>query len=129
MRLVKLWAAVVIWAGVIFFFSGIPYLKTDLGFDLVLRKAAHIAEFFVFTFLLYRAFSGSFKLKASGLFIYPAACSLLYAISDEVHQLFVLGRCCSSKDVLVDGIGIIGFYVFIKVIKKNASAGQGGRLI
>lgn len=117
MKLFKLWVPVVVWAGIIFYFSSIPDLKTGLEYDFFLRKLAHITEYFIFTFLLYRAFSGSFNMNVFRLFMYPAAFSLLYAISDEVHQYFVLGRSCSAQDVLIDSIGIIGFYILIRIKK------------
>lgn len=117
MKLFKLWVPVAVWAGVIFFFSSIPDLKTGLEYDFLLRKIAHITEYFIFTFLLYRAFSGSFNMNVFRLFMYPTLFSLLYAISDEFHQYFVVGRSCSVYDVLVDAIGIIGFYIFIKIKK------------
>lgn len=117
MKLFKLWGPVAAWAGVIFFFSSIPDLKTGLEYDFLLRKIAHITEYFIFTFLLYRAFSGSFNMNVFRLFMYPAVFSLLYAISDEIHQYFVLGRNCSIEDVLIDGIGIIGFYILIGIKK------------
>jgi VanZ family protein len=116
-KLFKLWAPVVIWAGVIFYFSSIPDLKTNLEYDFFLRKIAHITEYLILTFLLYKAFRGSFNMNVFGLFMYPATFSLLYAISDEIHQYFVLGRNCSRRDVLIDSIGIIGFYIFIKIKK------------
>lgn len=117
MKLFKLWVPVVVWAGIIFYFSSIPDLKTGLEYDFFLRKIAHITEYFIFTFLLYRAFSGSFNMNVFRLFMYPAAFSLLYAISDEIHQYFVLGRFCSAHDVLIDSIGIIGFYILIRIKK------------
>jgi len=113
----KLWVPVVVWAGVIFFFSSIPDLKTNLEYDFLLRKIAHISEYFIFTFVLYRAFRWSFNLSPIRLFMYPAAFAFLYAISDEIHQYFVLGRSCSFRDVLIDSIGIIGFYIFIRMKK------------
>ena len=117
MKLFKLWFPVVIWAGIIFYFSSIPDLKTGLEYDFFLRKLAHITEYLIFTFLLYRAFSGSFNMNVFRFFMYPAAFSLLYAISDEIHQYFVLGRSCSAQDVLIDSIGIIGFYILIRIKK------------
>ncbi len=117
MKLFKLWGPVVVWAGVIFYFSSIPYLKTNLEYDFLLRKIAHITEYFIFTFLLYRAFRNSFNMNVFRLFMYPAVFSLLYAISDEIHQYFVLGRNCSIQDVLIDAIGIISFYIFIRIKK------------
>ena len=117
MKFAKLWVPVVVWAGVIFWFSSVPDLRTGLEYDFFLRKIAHVIEYLVFTFLLYRAFSGSTKLSAFRLFMYPAVFSLLYAISDEIHQYFVLGRFCSAWDVMIDSIGIIGFYVLVRVKK------------
>jgi VanZ family protein len=113
-KLFKLWLPVLIWAGVIFYFSSIPYLKTELEFDFFLRKIAHVTEYFILTFLLYRAFNGSFKMKAWQFFMYPAVFALLYAVSDEIHQLFVSGRYCAIGDVLIDSVGIIGFCIVIK---------------
>jgi len=44
-------------------------------------------------------------------------CCMLYAISDEVHQLFIIGRSGEARDVLVDsggaGIGIALYYATI----------------
>ncbi len=113
MKVFKLWGPVVVWAGVIFYFSSIPYLKTNLEYDFFLRKIAHILEYSVLTFFLYRAFKGSFDMNALRLFMYPAALSFLYAISDEVHQYFVKGRNCCFQDTLIDTIGILGFYIVI----------------
>ena len=45
------------------------------------------------------------------------AVALLYAFSDEIHQYFVLGRNCSIRDVLIDSIGVISFYIFVKIKK------------
>lgn len=117
MKLFRMWVPVVVWAGVIFYFSSIPNLKTNFEYDFLLRKIAHIIEYLIFTFLLYRAFRGSFNMNVFSLFMYPAVFSFLYAISDEIHQYFVLGRSCSIQDVLIDSIGIIGFYILIRIKK------------
>ena len=116
MKILKLWSPVVIWAGLIFCLSSISNLKTGLEYDFILRKIAHIAEYFILTFLLYRAFKGSFHMDIFQLFIYPATFSFLYAVSDEFHQSFVPGRSASIQDVLIDTIGIIGFYIVVKVL-------------
>jgi len=116
-RLIKLWGAVVVWAGIIFFFSSIPDLKTGLEYDFLLRKIAHITEYFILTFFLYRAISGSFKMDVFRLFFYPAALALAYAVLDEIHQRFVVGRNCAIQDVLIDAAGIICFYMVIRIRK------------
>jgi len=117
----RLWLPVIIWASFIFYLSSIPNLKTNLEYDFVLRKIAHAVEYFILTFFLYRAFKGSFNMSIFGLFIYPAVLSLFYAVSDEFHQSFVPGRSASIRDVLIDAIGILGFYITAKlfVIKRG----------
>ena len=121
MKTLKLWLPVIIWAELIFYCSSIPDLHTGLEYDFLLRKAAHVTEYFILTFLLYRAFKGSFNLNAFWLCVYPATLSLLYAASDEFHQLFVAGREGCVRDVLIDAVGIAGFYIMIKVFKYTSS--------
>lgn len=115
MRLLKLWLPVFLWAALIFHLSGIPNLHITTGiWDTILRKLAHAGEYFILTLFLYRAFKGSFNLPALFLFIWPAGVSVLYAFSDEIHQLFVPSRVCSFKDVLIDGSGILIFYIIMR---------------
>ena len=94
----RLWAPVVLWATVIFAFSSVPDLGTGLGtWDLVLRKIAHACEFAVLGALLLRALRDERAALAAGV---------AYAISDEVHQMFVPGRVGSPLDVAIDFVGI-----------------------
>jgi VanZ family protein len=92
------WLPVLVWAGVIFAFSAVPDLGTGLGgWDLVLRKLAHATEYAVLGALLVRATARPGL--AFGL-------GVLYAISDEVHQVFVQGRDGSPIDVAIDAVGV-----------------------
>jgi VanZ family protein len=94
----RLWAPVVAWAAVIFALSSVSDLGTGLGtWDLVLRKLAHAAEFAVLGALLLRAVGAERTAFALGV---------AYAISDELHQLFVPGRVGSVWDVLIDAVGV-----------------------
>lgn len=119
MKIIRLWLPVIIWAGLIFYLSSIPDLKTNLGYDFILRKIAHAVEYFILTFFLHRAFKGSFKMGVFHFFIYPATLSFFYAVSDEFHQSFVPGRSASVRDVLIDSIGILGFCIIIKIFAVN----------
>jgi VanZ family protein len=103
-RALSLWLPVVIWAGLIFALSSVPDLGTGLGgWDLLLRKAAHAAEFAVLGFLLLRALGRDLPALAAGI---------AYAASDELHQTFVPGRQGTVVDVLVDAVGVaVGVYV------------------
>ncbi|MCM8782257.1 MAG: VanZ family protein [Candidatus Omnitrophica bacterium] len=118
MKLVKFWLPVFVWCGLIFWLSSIPNLETNLGFwDTILRKIAHIAEYFILTMLLYRAFKNSFSLKSFSLIFWPVILSLIYAISDEIHQLFVPTREGSLQDVLINSGGICLFLILLKIGK------------
>jgi len=75
-----------------------PDLGTGLGtWDLVLRKLAHTAEY---------AILGALLVRATGRAGLALAIGTLYAVSDEVHQVFVAGRHGSPIDVAIDAVGI-----------------------
>jgi VanZ family protein len=93
------WLPVVAWASVIFAFSSVPSLGTDLGtWDLVLRKLAHLAEYALLGLLLAR------WVRRPGVALTLAAA---YAVTDEVHQTFVEGRHGAPLDVGIDTLGAL----------------------
>jgi VanZ family protein len=97
-RALSLWLPVVLWAGLIFTLSSIPDLGTGLGgWDLVLRKTAHAAEFALLGLLLARAIGRELPALVLGIG---------YAAADELHQAFVPGRLGSPWDVLLDSVGV-----------------------
>jgi VanZ family protein len=90
---------VLVWAGVIFAFSSIPSLGTNLGtWDYVLRKLAHATEYAILAVLLARA---------TGSYAWAFALTVAYAGSDEFHQTFVRGRHGSPIDVGIDAAGAL----------------------
>ena len=98
-HVLRLWGPVVLWAGFIFALSSVPDLGTGLGgWDLLLRKLAHAAEYAVLGALLVRA------LRRPGVAV---ALGVLYAVTDEVHQSFVAGRLGSPIDVAIDAVGVV----------------------
>ena len=108
-RFCSLWLPVAAWCGLIFFLSGIPNLKTELGlWDFILRKCAHMTEYAILYFLLHRSLRGSFPGVSVQL---TSVCSLLltiaYAASDEYHQSFVPTRGPSVIDVGIDSVGAL----------------------
>jgi len=110
-KIFKLWVPVLSWLGLIYFFSSIPGLNSGLECDTILRKIAHMMEYGILTFLLYRAFRDTWKLDTLSLLFYPAVISFAYAVSDEIHQLFVPNRHGAVVDVWIDTVGIIFFYL------------------
>jgi VanZ family protein len=93
----RLWLPVVAWAALIFALSSVPDLGTGLGgWDLALRKLAHAAEYAVL---------GALLARATGRPRAAFALAVLYAISDELHQLAVPGRRGAPLDVAIDAAG------------------------
>ena len=109
------WLPVLIWAGVIFAFSSVPDLGTGLGgWDVVLRKIAHVVEFAILGALLLRALAKPWPAFALGV---------AYAISDEAHQHFVAGRQAAPRDVLIDSVGVaLGVLAWRRLTPRRRSA-------
>lgn len=81
----------------------------------VTRKLAHMAEFFAL------AIAVSFPLYVYGLrgillMILAGGFCIAFACGDEYHQSFVAGRSPSSKDVLIDSIGVFIGIIFVRII-------------
>lgn len=83
------------------------------------RKMAHFTIYMILGILvtlLVREYNVSFN---KCLFISLLVC-LLYSISDEVHQLFVIGRSGEIRDVLIDTSGsFIGIFIFNNLFRKK----------
>jgi VanZ family protein len=136
------WIFVIIWMILIFFLSSQPAIQSGalstgiaafiiqaieklsghIGFDLaqfdhIVRKNAH---FFVYLFLGVLVFNA---LKRSGRnrnILLAFMICVLYAISDEIHQMFVPGRGPGVKDVLIDSTGaIVGIGIYWVIGRKR----------
>jgi len=64
----------------------------------------HFAIFFVLTFFFLPALV---KGKSKKLFLIGIILAIIYAVSDEFHQLFVMGRHGSLTDIMYDSTGIL----------------------
>lgn len=75
-------------------------------------KSLHILEYATLAVLIFFAF---LKEKQAIIFAY------LYALSDEIHQTFIVGRSGRFKDTFIDLLGIIiGLYVLKQLRKIEA---------
>ena len=83
----------------------------------IIRKLAHFTEFLILGILVSNWLKNYNKKLCLSVFI----CTI-YAISDEVHQIFVPGRSCEVRDMLIDVLGaIIGIFIFTILSKKNGN--------
>lgn len=113
-KISKHWLPVFFWAGVIFYLSNQPDLKSGLEYDFYLRKAAHVLEYFILTFLLHRAFK-SHGMENKKAMAFSAVIAFLYAASDEWHQIFVFEREGKISDVTIDGFGVLFYFLYYRL--------------
>lgn len=108
---------VIVWCSIIFTISSIPTLPKAgfIWWDFVFKKSAHVVEYAV----LYTVLHQSLKQPKSTRTIFLFA--IAFALSDEFHQSFVIGRTAKLLDVGFDVLGlIIAFFVTSKNLKlKN----------
>ncbi|MBU0706790.1 VanZ family protein [Patescibacteria group bacterium] len=120
-RIVLYWLPPLVWAAVIFGISSISNLQIEeiKSWDMVLRKIAHMLEYAVLVVLFIRL--GVDKQKADWkIYLISLIGVLLYAITDEWHQTYVLRRFGSITDVLIDTSGgIMGAVFYYKFTKKR----------
>jgi VanZ family protein len=92
------------------------------SFNNVLRKNAHFFAYLVLGILVLNALRRSGAHGYRSLMIALGIC-VLYAISDEVHQLFVPGRGGQVRDVIIDSagacVGIGVYWVVGKLVKRH----------
>jgi len=113
LKKVSAWLPVILWMGVIFFFSSMPDLpnnKIDI-LDFIFKKSAHMVEFALLFAWVLRATKGNISWFNFSLPIF-------WAFLDETHQLFVPGRGGHLTDVLIDSSGIILAYYLLLNWKK-----------
>lgn len=143
------WIPVLIWMSIIFYLSHQPadessqlssgisaillnvlsiLLPLDLSyFHFLVRKAAHFFAYFILGLFVFHALRKHKNVTASSRLWRVAGLaftiSVIYAISDELHQLFIPGRSCEIRDVIIDSFGalfgIALYFLFIYFMTKK----------
>lgn len=133
------WTLVILWMALIFYLSHQPAtqsnglstgiteriivmfekLAPNIEFDIrsfnhIVRKNAHFFAYLILGLLTSNALEISNVEDKQG-FIIALLISVLYATSDELHQLFVPGRSGQIKDVIIDSAGtLVGITLYYK---------------
>ncbi|QQS18381.1 VanZ family protein [Candidatus Saccharibacteria bacterium] len=132
---------IILWMGVIFYFSSqvaaessrqsgavlhvVRTYVTDVSM-FELRKIAHAALYMVLGVLFCALF---FKLswRPKKVAAWAVAGSALYAVTDEFHQLFITGRSSELRDVALDTVGAslgVGLYFLVRRLAKTINHRQ-----
>lgn len=121
MRKIKAWLPAIFWMGLIFFLSSLPRVtvfRQPLIMFLI-TKTGHLLEYGILFILVYRANRVTFSLSFSKTIFLSFIFTLIYAISDEIHQLYVPTREGTIRDVFIDGLGAFVVAQFIARRKDN----------
>jgi VanZ family protein len=108
------WLPALSWMALIFVLSSLPGSElSDFGsIDFFVKKGAHVTEYAILYFLLFRALQ-PIMIPRKAL-IFSAIIAVVYAISDEYHQTFVPLRDGRMRDVMIDSLGIFLMYLLLR---------------
>ena len=114
-----------------FIAQNFPHVRHGLENNLIslstliflVRKTAHFTEYAILGALFYLNLIQFPKLNSHiKKLLLPILFSFLYAITDELHQVFVPGRSAQFRDVLIDTLGAsfgaIITYLIVKLFTK-----------
>ena len=115
------WAITILIAVIIFYLSTLSFTKGigGIGYITSWRSIVyHIVIFFALSlFFFISLLQGKENYK---LFLFSILILISYAILDEIHQFFVIGRFCSVLDVGFDLLGILfAFMVYLISLKSR----------
>jgi VanZ family protein len=100
----------------IFWFSSLEGVSTGKTGP-SLAVIYHFSVFFLLNFFIFVTIKKKNKFEWKYLFV-SIAISLIFAALDEIHQFFIPGRSCSSKDFFTDSIGILSSFFTCLSLKK-----------
>jgi VanZ family protein len=102
--LLGLWLPVIIYMAAIFYVSSLPQPPMPTATD----KPWHLLAYLGFAVVVVRAVAGGrprrICLRTAGRAI---AIAVMYAVSDEIHQMFVPGRSADLTDLIADAAGVL----------------------
>lgn len=99
-------------------------IQNEDSLTLIIRKLAHFTEYLILGLLIINVLKDYSKITIK-LVLFSILLALIYALSDEFHQLFIKSRNGNILDVLIDilgsTIGISIYFLKYKIaIKKKA---------
>ena len=95
----------------------IPQRERDT-IETIIRKCAHFGLYVIGGFLMAN-YINTTKIQDKRIIIYSIAFTFMYAITDELHQLFVSGRSGEIRDVVIDTAGASFGTMMFWMLKKN----------
>ncbi len=116
-RVIRYQAPLIAWVGMITVSSAVPAgWFPQLPFWWV-PKTVHVVFFFFLCLFIYRALRFQQSLPILRKYAIPVSivCTIIYAMADETHQLFVEGRTARLSDVALDASSAFLFLLVHRV--------------
>ncbi len=88
--------------------------KTGFGYTVSIRKTAHVCTYLILIFVASTYITKSQLKSYRNAFII----SFIYAVSDEVHQIFIPGRTATIRDVFIDMFGVVLGMCIVTIVLK-----------
>lgn len=111
------WGPAIALMVIIFFLSSRQRVSVSdvYTINFIVFKSLHVIEYAILYFLMLRGFYRTLSHKnMKKIYLYAAICTLLYAVSDELHQTVVPTRTGSVRDIFIDSIGILLCFQYTK---------------
>lgn len=86
-----------------------------------IRKAAHMTEYAILG-ILWLLTLRAWELKIKRAVLFSVIISIVYAATDEAHQLMVAGRAGQIRDVFIDAAGVLigaGIALLVHCVRKK----------
>ena len=84
----------------------------------LVRKTAHFTEYLILGILVFQLLSDYTKISKKTI-IFGLLICYLYAVNDEVHQIFIPGRTAKVMDTFIDGAGSLFGIILATIYQKN----------
>ena len=120
---INYWFPPIFLMGLIFYLSSRPSfaMVENYWLNFFVFKTLHFCEYALLFILWFRAFDSR---KDKGNQIWGAfILSFLWAVIDEIHQLFIPTREGKIRDILIDAIGIFfALYLMKRILPKTSGS-------
>jgi len=124
MRRLWFWGPVIVYVAVIFYLSSLSDISVAAPYP---DHILHAGEYFGLAILVARALNGGLQrpISSRSLLLAFLFC-VIYAVSDEIHQMFVPNRYADLTDVLSDvvgaALGLLGLLFMQRMVLRRNTA-------
>ncbi len=113
------WSLTILYMIIIFYFSSLSYFPPGtLPAVKISDLIKHAVLYFGLGILFLLSYKSLKSTKKKAL-ILAILSSILYGISDEIHQLFIPNRVCSFADIIANSVGAFIGAGLIYLIRKK----------